>query len=183
MSYCCSSYGIQLWDLSSTWFDAIWVAWNKAARRIFQLPYNTHRFLLPYVVDGNPIQDQLLKRCVKFYESCDESQDSIIQLLVSDADFEDTPIGINMRYNAMHSKSKVKVDSEKDGAGHLQHSLLKIREQYWEISEFTREEVEWCLFRILWRKQSCVCMCACIRVCVCMCVYVCAHKRCYKYNF
>ena len=77
MSYCCSFYGCQLWDLSSNWFDAICVAWNKAARGIFQLPYrtatgkyhalNTHRFLLPYVVDGVPIRDQLLKRCVIFF--------------------------------------------------------------------------------------------------------------------
>ena len=148
MSYCCSFYGSQLWDLSSTWFDAICVAWNKAVRRIFQLPYNTHRFLLPYVVDGNPIRDQLLKRCVKFYESCDESKHSIIQLLVSNANFENTPMGINMRYIAMHSKSKVKVDSEKDGAGHLLHSLLKIREQYWEICDFTREEVECMVYNV-----------------------------------
>ena len=127
MSYCCSFSVSQLWDLSSTWFDAICVAWNKAVRRIFQLPCNTHRFLLPYVVDGNSIRDQLLKRCVKFYESCDESKNSIIQLLVCNANFENTPMGINMRYVAMHSKSKVKVDTEKDGAGHLLHSLLKIR--------------------------------------------------------
>ena len=142
MSYCCSFYGSQLWDLSSIWFDAVCVAWNKAVRRIFHLPYNTHRFLLPYVVDGNPIRDQLLKRCVTFYESCDESKNSIIQLLVSNANFENTPMGINMRYIAMHSKCKVKVDSEKGGAVHLLHPLLKIREQYWEISEFTREDVE-----------------------------------------
>ena len=148
MSYFCSFYGSQLWDLSSTWFDAICVAWNKAVRRIFQLPYNTHRFLLPYVVDGNPIRDQLLKRCVKFYESCDESKNSIIQLLVSNANFENTPMGINMRYIAMHFKSKVKVNSEKDGAGHLLHSLLKIREQYWEISEFTREKVECMIYNV-----------------------------------
>ena len=148
MSYCCSFYGSQLWDLSSSWFDAICVAWNKAVRRIFQLPYNTHRFLLPYGVDGNPIRDQLLKRCVKLFESCDESKNSIIQLLMSNANFENTPMGINMRYIAMHSKSKVKVDSEKDGTGHLLHSLLKIREQYWEISEFTREEVECMIYNV-----------------------------------
>ena len=93
----------------------------------FHLPYNTHRFLLPYVVDGNPIRDQLLKRCVTFYESCDESKNSIIQLLVFNANFENTPMGINMRYIAMHSKCKVKVDSEKDGAVHLLHPLLKDR--------------------------------------------------------
>ena len=100
MSYCCSFYGSQLWDLSTTWFDAIGVAWNKAVHRIFQLLYNTHRFLLPYVVHGNPIWDQLLMRCVKFYESCDESKNSIIQLLMSNAN---CPMGINMRYIAMHS--------------------------------------------------------------------------------
>ena len=64
MSYCCSVYVCQLWDLSSTWFDAICVALNKAVHCIFQLPYNTYRFLLPYVVDGIPIRDQLLKCCV-----------------------------------------------------------------------------------------------------------------------
>ena len=52
MSYCCSFYGCQLQDLSSTWIDAICVALNKVVRRIFQLPYDTHRFLLPYVADG-----------------------------------------------------------------------------------------------------------------------------------
>ena len=36
MSYCCSFYGCQLWDLSSTWFDVICVAWNKAVSGIFQ---------------------------------------------------------------------------------------------------------------------------------------------------
>ena len=148
MSYCCSFCGSQLWDLSSTWFDAICVAWNKAVRRIFQLPYNNHRFLLPYVVDGNPIRDQLLKRCVKFYESCDENKNSIIQLLVSNANFENTPMGINMRYIAMHSKSKVNVDSIKHGASHLLHSFLNIREQYWEISEFIREEVECMIYNV-----------------------------------
>ena len=74
MSYCCSFYGCQLWDLISAWFDAICVAWNKAVRRIFQLPYNTQRLLLPYVVDGTPITDQLLKCCVNFYEACNESK-------------------------------------------------------------------------------------------------------------
>ena len=29
--------------------------------------------------------------------------------------------------------------------------------------------IEWCLFRLLLWKQSCVCMCACICVCVCVC--------------
>ena len=74
---------------------------DQSIRRIFQLPYTTRRFLLPDVVDGTPIRDQLLKRCAKFYESCDESKNSIIQLLVSNVSFENTPMGINMKYIAI----------------------------------------------------------------------------------
>ena len=55
---------------------------------------------------------------------------------------------VNMRHIAMHSKSKGKVDFEKDGASHLLHSLLKIHQQYWEISEFTREEVECMIYNV-----------------------------------
>ena len=46
---CCSFYGSQAWILSSSSFELICTAWNKAARRIFHLPYNTHRYLLPFI--------------------------------------------------------------------------------------------------------------------------------------
>ena len=101
-----------------------------------------------YVVDGTPIRDQLLKRCVKFYESRDVGKNSTIQLSMSNSNFENTPMGFNMWYIAMHSKSKVKVVSEKDGAGHLLYLLLMIREHHWKISEFTREEVECMIFNV-----------------------------------
>ena len=104
--------------------------------------FSCRHFLLSYVVDDIPIRDQLLKRCVKLYESCDTSKNSIIQLLVSNAIFENTPVGTNMNYIAMYSTTNVKVGSEEDGRGQLLYSLLYIREQYWEIAEFTREEVE-----------------------------------------
>ena len=142
MSYCCSFYGCQLWDLSSKWFRAICVAWNKAVRRIFLLPYNTRSFLLPCVVDIIPIRNQLLKRRVKFKETRDASKKSIIQLSVSNAIFENTPMGTNIKYIAVYSKTNVKVGSYADGRGQLLYSLLNIREQYWEIAEFIREQVQ-----------------------------------------
>ena len=46
---CCSFYGSQAWILSSSSFELICTAWNQAARRIFHLPYNTHRYLLPFI--------------------------------------------------------------------------------------------------------------------------------------
>ena len=53
-----------------------------------------------------------------------------------------------MRHIGMHSKFKVKVDYEKDSAGHLLHLKLKVHEQYWEISEFTREEAECLIYNV-----------------------------------
>ena len=46
-SYCCSFNGCQLWDLFSNYIEDIYVAWQIAIRRIFNLLYNTHRYLLP----------------------------------------------------------------------------------------------------------------------------------------
>ena len=49
-AHCCSSYGSQQWDLSNKSFDDICTAWQKSVRMIFNLPYVTHRYMLPYVV-------------------------------------------------------------------------------------------------------------------------------------
>ena len=56
----------------------------------------------------------------------------MIQLLVSNDIFENTPKGTNVNYIAMYSKTNVKVVSEEDGRGQLLYSLLIIRDQYWE---------------------------------------------------
>ena len=47
--------------------------------------------------------------------------------------FENTPMGTNMEYITMHSKTKVKLCSEEDARGQLLYSLLDIREQYREM--------------------------------------------------
>ena len=41
--------------------------------------------------------------------------------------FENTPMGVNMKYIEMHSKTMVKVGSEEDGRGQLLYSLLRVR--------------------------------------------------------
>ena len=47
--YCCWFYGSQLSNLSSSYFNGICTAWNKAICRIFHLLFTTHRFVLPCV--------------------------------------------------------------------------------------------------------------------------------------
>ena len=61
-SYCCSFYGCQLWDLSSNYIEDMYVAWQKAIRRIFNLPCNTHRYLLPFVAGSSHIRVNLVNR-------------------------------------------------------------------------------------------------------------------------
>ena len=56
-SYCCSFYGSELWSLDNIHVDNICVAWRKALRRILQLPYNSHSYLLPILSDTLPIFD------------------------------------------------------------------------------------------------------------------------------
>ena len=55
-------YGCQLWDLSSNYIEDICVAWQKAIRRIFNLPCNTHRYLLPFVAGSSHIRVNIVNR-------------------------------------------------------------------------------------------------------------------------
>jgi len=41
-AYCSSLYGCELWDLWNNNIDIICVAWRKAFRRVWNLPFNTH---------------------------------------------------------------------------------------------------------------------------------------------
>ena len=45
-SYCCSFYGSFLWQYYSKGFEKICITWNKAVRKMYSLPYDTHRWIL-----------------------------------------------------------------------------------------------------------------------------------------
>ena len=66
-SFCCYCYVCQLWDLYSNYIEDIYVVWSKATRRIFNLPYNTNRFLLPFVVGSSHIRVNLVNRFNNFF--------------------------------------------------------------------------------------------------------------------
>ena len=58
-SYCCSFYGSQLWDLSSTDFRSCCIQWNKAVYKLFRLPYPTHTWLLGPLINLSHFSIQL----------------------------------------------------------------------------------------------------------------------------
>ena len=37
---CCSFYGATLWNFNTSVYESLCVAWNKALRRVWRLPYN-----------------------------------------------------------------------------------------------------------------------------------------------
>ena len=93
------------WGISAGFILLFSVASNKTARRILQLPNNTHRLFRPYVVYGISIRALLSKRYVKFCYACDESKNSIIQFLVHNVTVENTPMWINMKYFVTHPRA------------------------------------------------------------------------------
>ena len=97
-TYCCSFYGSQAWNLSSSSFEFICTAWNKAVRRIFHLPYNTHRYLLSSIVQTSHIRYQLVERFRTFFASCMSSENILITLLALNAHFCNSPMSMNRRY-------------------------------------------------------------------------------------
>ena len=66
-TYCCSFYGCQTRDLYGKHVNQlVKVEWNKAARRTLNLPYKTHRLLLPLIVSGKSFKSQHCSRLHKY---------------------------------------------------------------------------------------------------------------------
>mgnify|MGYP006335670613 FL=1 len=78
-SYCSSLYGSELWSLNSNHVDIICVAWRKALRRILQLPYNCHSYLIPIMSDTLPLFDEICKRSMRFIANCIVSPSHLVK--------------------------------------------------------------------------------------------------------
>ena len=79
-SHCMSLYGYQGWDLSFQGLEDIYVAWRKCVRNLLGLPYRTHCYLLPLLLGDLPIQSQLEKRFVKYFNALFRSKNVYLQL-------------------------------------------------------------------------------------------------------
>jgi hypothetical protein len=54
-SYCSSIYGGELWSLDHDIVQVFCCAWRSALRKLLNLPYNTHCFLLHILMDTLPV--------------------------------------------------------------------------------------------------------------------------------
>ena len=77
-TYCMPLYGAQLWDLDCKYVDKFFVSWRKAIRRLFKLPYTTHRCLLPPLCHDQTVEQQIHQRSVSFINSISQSNNPIV---------------------------------------------------------------------------------------------------------
>jgi hypothetical protein len=79
-SFAMPLYGSQTVDLSSPAAERLCITWRKAIRMLLRLPPRTHSNLLPFLCNDAPVQEQLLSRFVKFFQSVYNSPNALTRL-------------------------------------------------------------------------------------------------------
>jgi len=57
-------------------------SWRTALRRLLNLQFNAHRFLLPILTDTLPVFDEICKRSSRFINSCLRSRYNLVRSIV-----------------------------------------------------------------------------------------------------
>ena len=97
--YCCSFYGSQMWKINSLYFKNVCICWNKAVRRILNVPYTTHTWMLGPILNQTHISTQLIKRCIRFLFGMASSHNIIVYTCYNNAiGNANTPMGSNIAY-------------------------------------------------------------------------------------
>ena len=78
VSYCTSFYGSQTWSYTCKEFKEILIAWNKAVRKLWNLPYNSHTDILPHLLKSDHIEQQIHSRFCKMYHTMYISKNDIM---------------------------------------------------------------------------------------------------------
>ena len=123
-----------------------YVARQKAIRCISNLPYNTHRYLLPFVAGSSHIRVNLVKRFHNFFNALMSSDNKIIELLVYNCHFSKTPQGLNRKLMNMYNCYKYNEVEQAHGAPLL--SLLNVRGTNWSVPQFQKDEIECMIYDV-----------------------------------
>jgi len=80
-SYCSSLYGTELWDLSNSDFECICIAWRKALKRVYSLPWRTHSNILYSLCNKWRIEDEIYRRTLLFGLRCINSESLLVRFV------------------------------------------------------------------------------------------------------
>ena len=157
---CCSFYGSDLWGCNSTGFSRIVTEWHKAVRRVIQLPYCTHRWLLGPLSGQRNIIEQLHCKTVRFIVRGINHTNPIVKLICNIAlTSARSPVGANMAF--LRCKYGADFDTSV-------HTLLNCINVYHELDEShcsilnVLGELYWnvpCWGHQLWDINCCMCVC------------------------
>ena len=125
--YNCSFYSSSLYDLFSSKLDQLYSTWNKTVRILFQLPLDTHTYLIETVSKSLHPKVMLCSRFVNFHKTNSKSSRQAIQMLTRISCFDQrTAYGRNLKN--ISEECKVSVDK-------LNNATVKKVMKYKEIPE------------------------------------------------
>jgi len=81
--YLTSFYGSNLWDLYDNNVQHLYSTWNVMVRMSFDLPRETHRYLISPISRSFHLKDILVRRFVKFYNTLSNSEKPSVTYLKS----------------------------------------------------------------------------------------------------
>jgi len=100
-SYCSSIYGSELWSLEDDVLQDVCCSWSTAIRRLLNLPFNAHCFLLPILTGTLPVFDEICKRSSRIINSCLRSRNNLVRSIALQSIVHGnyySPLGRNLRF-------------------------------------------------------------------------------------
>jgi hypothetical protein len=159
-------YGCELWSLTDNVAEGFCIAWRKALRRVLNLPYDTHSYLLPLLTDTLPVFEEICRRSAQFILKCLNSSSTLVKYVTRHAiniarynsnvgknalfcsnyfkwqlyDFLNGSIALNRNSFLTFCLGRLS-DYEVDNAGSL-YEVLLVREGNLFVESFSRDEIE-----------------------------------------
>ena len=80
--YLTSIYGSNLWDLFEDSADKLYKSWNIMIRYFFDIPRNTHKYLLESISGTSHLKQKLIKRFIQFHKTMASSEKPHLKYLM-----------------------------------------------------------------------------------------------------
>ena len=85
ITYCCTFYGSQMWQVNSQSINRVCMSWNKDVRRILYLPHDAHTSLLSPLLKQNHIKKQFIVKTLRFLFCMLKSHNGIVEVCTLNA--------------------------------------------------------------------------------------------------
>ncbi len=98
-SYCTSYYGCQSWCLTSSNKEHLYIAWRKAIRKLFDLPWMAHCVILPCILAQDSAEVSVEKRMCRYvFNGANSSNDLVSSVFTHGIRESKGIIGENVKY-------------------------------------------------------------------------------------